>query len=116
MAEKTKWITADELFKKHKFDPEAPANKAAVAAMLAEQDEVALSDLRKTLELTQTDVAQKLSVSQNRISQIELADLEAMQLSTIRSYVEALGGQLVLGAVIKNKIVAIRESAPKRTK
>lgn len=112
MAEKTKWITADELFKKHKFDPESPANKAAVAAMLAEQDEVALADLRKTLELTQTDLAQKLSVSQNRISQIELAELGTIQIETLRNYLDALGGELILGAFINGEIVVIREKAP----
>ncbi len=112
MAEKTKWITADELFKKHKFDPESPANKAAVAAMLAEQDEVALADLRKTLELTQTDLAQKLSVSQNRISQIELAELGSIQIETLRNYLDALGGELILGAFINGEIVVIREKAP----
>lgn len=112
MVEKTKWITADELFKKHKFDPEAPANKAAVAAMLVEQDEVALSDLRKTLELTQTEVAQKLSVSQNRISQIELADLGTIQIETLRNYLDALGGELILGAYIHGEILVIREKAP----
>ena len=112
MAEKTKWITADDLFKKHNYDPESPANKAAVAAMLAEQDEVALSDLRKTLELTQTEVAQKLSVSQNRISQIELADLGTIQIETLRNYLDALGGELILGAYINGEILVIREKAP----
>lgn len=112
MAEKTKWITADELFKKHNFDPEAPANKAAVAAMLTEQDEIALSDLRKTFELTQTELAEKLSVSQNRISQIELADLGTIQVETLRNYLGALGGELILGAYINGEILVIREKAP----
>lgn len=112
MAEKTRWITAEELFKQHNFDPEAPANKAAVAAMLAEQDEVALSDLRKTLELTQTDVAEKLAVSQNRVSQIELAELGTIQIETLRNYLDALGGELILGAYINGEILVIREKAP----
>lgn len=116
MKPKTKYISAEELFAELGYDPEEKETKARLDKLRAKVDAVLLSDLRKAAELTQTDVAAKLDVSQNRVSQIELADLEAMQLSTIRSYVEALGGQLVLGAVIKNKIVAIRESAPKRTK
>ncbi|BDS50975.1 helix-turn-helix domain-containing protein [Rhodoluna lacicola] len=112
MKSKTKYISAEELFAEMGFDPEAPANKAAIAEMLAEQDAVVLSDLRKTLELTQTDVAQKLSVSQNRVSQIELADLGTIQIETLRNYLAALGGELILGAYINGEILVIREKAP----
>lgn len=112
MKPKTKYISAEELFAELGYDPNEKETKKRLEKLQAKVDAVLLSDLRKAAELTQTDMAAKLDVSQNRISQIELADLEAMQLSTIRGYVEALGGQLVFGAVIKNKIVAIRESAP----
>jgi DNA-binding XRE family transcriptional regulator len=116
MTPKTKYISAEALFAELGYDPNEKETKIRLEKLQAKVDAVLLSDLRKAAALTQTEMAVKLDVSQNRISQIELADLEAMQLSTIRNYVEALGGQLVFGAIIKNKIVAIRESAPKKVK
>lgn len=112
MKAKTKYITADELFAEMGFDPNTPENKAAVAALLAKQEAVQLSDLRRAAELTQTDMAERLNVSQNRVSQIELADLEKIQIDTLRNYIEALGGELILGAFINGEVVAIHESAP----
>lgn len=106
----TKWKSADEVFAKN------PANSDRVAVltaqMIAQQEAVQLSDLRRAAELTQTDMAERLNVSQNRVSQIELADLEKIQIDTLRNYIEALGGELILGAFINGEVVAIHESAP----
>ncbi|TAN47829.1 MAG: helix-turn-helix domain-containing protein [Rhodospirillales bacterium] len=76
-------------------------------ALLSE--EMRLEDLRRTLGLTQADLARKLKVNQPRVSKIEKrpdASLEAM-----RSYVEALGGKLEVVAVIDGKRVRIRKAA-----
>jgi transcriptional regulator with XRE-family HTH domain len=63
---------------------------AAKAAQLIE-DEMTLRDLRKAHELTQTRMAEALHISQDGVS------------STLRSYVEAMGGQLRLIAEFPNR-------------
>jgi transcriptional regulator with XRE-family HTH domain len=66
--------------------------KARAAALIAE--EMTLRDLRKARARTQVDMAQKLKVGQDSISRLEKR--QDMYLSTIRDYVEALGGTLEL--------------------
>lgn len=63
------------------------------AARLIER-EMTLRDLRKAHELTQTRMAEALHISQDGVSRIEKRS--DFLLSTLRSYVEAMGGQLRL--------------------
>lgn len=58
--------------------------------------EYKLKELRKQQGLTQQQLADKLGVTQNRISKLERLDLDRAELQTIRSYVNALGGELSL--------------------
>lgn len=53
-----------------------------------------LADLRKRRGRSQTELAQAMGVRQSRISQIENTDLSNASLSTLESYVEALGGHV----------------------
>lgn len=53
-----------------------------------------LLDFRKAIGLTQTEVAGRLSITQENVSRLEKRD--DMHLSTLRKYVEALGGELEL--------------------
>lgn len=53
-----------------------------------------LQELRESLALTQDQVAERLGVRQNRVSDIERGDLARVQLDTLRRYVEAVGGSL----------------------
>jgi transcriptional regulator with XRE-family HTH domain len=53
-----------------------------------------LRELREASHLTQVELAQRLDVSQNRVSRIEHGDIERVQVDTLRRYVEALGGTL----------------------
>ncbi len=53
-----------------------------------------LRELREEAELTQVQLAERLNVSQNRVSGIERGDIERAQIDTLRRYVEALGGSL----------------------
>jgi DNA-binding XRE family transcriptional regulator len=55
-----------------------------------------LREARKERHMTQVQVADAMGVSQNRVSQIENGDVDAMTMSSIRRYVEALGGRLTL--------------------
>ena len=59
-------------------------------------EEMSLRDLRRARRRTQTRVAQELGINQENVSRIERrADL---LLSTLNSYVEAMGGRLRLVA------------------
>lgn len=57
-------------------------------------DYLTLQDLRKARELTQTNLAETLGIKQATIAQMEKRS--DLLLSTVRSYVEAMGGSLQL--------------------
>ncbi len=59
--------------------------------------EMALEELRSARKITQSAVAKALKTSQGEVSRIEKRD--DMHLSTLRGYVEGLGGKLELTAV-----------------
>lgn len=75
-----------------------PVDRQAVDAhkksMLDEVRAYRLRELREMSQLTQVQMADRLHVSQNRVSRIEHGDLDRAQMSTLRRYVEAVGGQL----------------------
>jgi len=58
------------------------------------EEELTLRDLRKAHELTQQRVAEALHISQDGVSRIEKRS--DFLISTLRSYVEAMGGRLRL--------------------
>jgi transcriptional regulator with XRE-family HTH domain len=58
------------------------------------EEEMTLRDLRKAHELTQERIAEALHISQDGVSRIETRS--DFLLSTLRSYVEAMGGKLRL--------------------
>lgn len=58
--------------------------------------EYRLRELRQQQGLTQQQLADKLGLTQNRISKFERLDLDRAELQTIRRYLEALGGELSL--------------------
>ena len=59
--------------------------------------EIDLFDMRRALDLSQTDVAEGLGISQAAVSQLEHS--EDLKLSTLRRYLSRLGAQLRLIAV-----------------
>jgi DNA-binding XRE family transcriptional regulator len=63
-------------------------------AALAEVRAHRLADVRQEHGLTQTDLADRLHITQTAVSKIERGELARSELSTIRRYVEALGGKL----------------------
>src|ERR1044071_5419568 len=71
----------------------SPGARARVSQTL---DSMPLAEIRKAIGLTQTDLAGKLDLAQGSVSKIENA--ADMYLTTLRKYVEALGGQLRLTA------------------
>ena len=67
--------------------------------------ELPLEQLRSARSLTQTNMAQALGVNQSAISKIEKRT--DMYLSTLRSYVEAMGGSLEIQAIFPDGAVRV---------
>src|SRR6266581_7823372 len=86
-----------------KMDPASRSDNAL--RVRDELQRMALEELRNAKRLTQADMAEMLDVPQSSISRIEQrAD---MYLSTLRSYVHAMGGVLQIQAVFPDGTVAI---------
>lgn len=76
--------------------------KARSAKLLAE---LPLEQLRSARSLTQTNLAHLLGVNQSAISKMEKRT--DMYLSTLRSYIEAMGGNLEIQAVFPEGAVRV---------
>jgi DNA-binding XRE family transcriptional regulator len=75
-----------------------PGSAERLAALRADTvAEIGLYELRRALDRSQADLAVDVGVTQSAISQIERGD--DVKLSTLRNYVEGLGGQLRVFAV-----------------
>src|SRR5271170_7838203 len=83
--------TLDDMIKGLPVDQQREVN--AKAARLIEE-EMTLRDLRKAHALTQKRMAEVLHISQDGVSRIEKRS--DFLISTLRSYVEAMGGRLRL--------------------
>lgn len=92
---------ADVRRRKVPADQEASAR----ATLQALEDAVALSELRAAQGLTQVEVARRLGVRQGSVSELERR--EDVYLSTLREYVEALGGRLEVAAVFDGERVPV---------
>ncbi len=74
-----------------------------------------IRDARKHRALTQVQLADTLGISQGNVSRLETRS--DVYLSTLRSYVEALGGQLEIAAVFGDDrvVVAVGPGQPPST-
>lgn len=76
----------------------SPQRRANVEAhrrrMLNEVRAFRLRELREQRLLSQAEVAERIHLSQRRVSGIESGDIEKAQVDTLRRYVEAVGGTL----------------------
>lgn len=88
---------------KDKMSPESRARAQSIARDML--SEIALQDLRKSLHLTQEQIATVLDMKQAAISRLESQD--DMYISTLNSYVTALGGKLKLVAAFPDREVVI---------
>lgn len=71
----------------------------------AMQDALALAELRQSRHITQVQLAEVLGISQGNVSRLEARS--DVYLSTLRSYVEALGGHLEIVAVFGDDSVPV---------
>jgi predicted transcriptional regulator len=84
----------------------SPESRARVAARVREELALMpLRQLRRAREMTQTRLAELLEMDQGNISKLE--QRTDMYLSTLRSYVEAMGGALEIRAVFPDGVVKI---------
>ena len=83
-----------------KLPPERLAKVERRAAELREE-EMTLRELRKALALTQTAMAAKLDIKQASVARIE--QRSDLLLSTLRDYVEAMGGELEIVARLPDR-------------
>lgn len=85
-----------------------PARRARVEERVQEAlKAMPLEELRAARELTQTQLAQVLQVSQGAVSKVERRT--DMYISTLRSYVRAVGGDLEIRAVFPDGEVLINQ-------
>jgi hypothetical protein len=73
--------------------------KTRAAQLIAE--EMSLQDLRKAIGKTQTAIAKRLKVGQDAVSKLETRS--DMYISTLRGFVEAMGGELQLVATFPDR-------------
>ena len=83
-----------------RLPPERLAKVERRAAELREE-EMTLRELRKALALTQTAMAEKLAIKQASVARIE--QRSDLLLSTLRGYVEAMGGELEIVARLPDR-------------
>jgi transcriptional regulator with XRE-family HTH domain len=67
--------------------------------------EMTLRELRRLLGVTQTELAERLKTTQGEVSQAERRD--DSRLSTLRRYVEALGGKVEIIADFGDKRIKL---------
>lgn len=90
----------ERLYREH---PEAKDD--AVVIKQALDDALELAELRKHRGITQVQLAERLQISQGNVSELE--HRRELYLSTLREYVEALGGRLELAAVFPDERVSV---------
>ena len=72
---------------------------------IAEMVEYTLGELRRARKVTQDELARLLATTQPNVSRIERGG--EMELSTLRGYVEALGGRLEITAIFDDDRFAV---------
>ena len=96
--------------------PASRRQKVQARAQELIAEELTLQDIRKARKLTQEQMATTLNIGQDSISRLEKRS--DMMLSTMRSYIEAMGGSLELVARFPKRapviITSIRDVSPQQ--
>jgi DNA-binding transcriptional regulator YiaG len=92
--------------KDSKLSPESLARVRARAR--AELQELTLKALRQDLSLTQVEASRTASMTQSELSRLESRNDHLT--STLRRYVEALGGELEVTAVFGGRRIKITDA------
>jgi predicted transcriptional regulator len=91
--------------KQSRLSPEAEARVRA--RVEAQMGELTLKAMRQELELTQTEVSRSADMTQSELSRLESRTDHLT--STLRRYVEALGGKLEITAVFGDRRVKLKD-------
>jgi predicted transcriptional regulator len=86
----------------------AQSQKRARAKTVAEINQLTLKALRNELKLTQTQVSRVAEMTQSELSRVESRNDHLT--STLRRYVEALGGELEISAIIDNRRIKLSDA------
>ena len=87
-----------------RMSPEARAAGEAEAIRLGEEME--LAQIRQALKLSQTELGRELHIGQASVAKIEKRT--DMYVSTLRRFIEAMGGELEIVARFPDRTVKIR--------
>jgi predicted transcriptional regulator len=88
-----------------KMSPERQVRAQAKTNVMLE--EMALNELRQAFKLSQEEMANRLNVKQPAISKIEKNT--DMYISTLRRFIEAMGGELDISARFNNELIHINQ-------
>ncbi len=91
--------------KQSRLSPEAEARVRA--RVEANVEELTLKAMRQELELTQAEVGRSAEMTQSELSRLESRTDHLT--STLRRYVEALGGKLEISAVFGDRRVKLKD-------
>lgn len=102
----------DEITQERRTDPDYEARMVEAHAELAAETEAyfrSLADVRRAHDMTQEKLAEALGIKQTSFSKVERAHERHadLYLSTIRRFIEAMGGQLRMTAVFPDAEVPI---------
>ena len=81
--------------------------KINTRAKKLEEEYLTLQDLRKDLNFTQENMAKKLHIKQENISRLERRS--DMLFSTLRNYIQAMGGDLKIVTKFPNRAPVVLE-------
>lgn len=59
-----------------------------------------LKEARKQQDVTQKQLAERMDVSQKRVSSLESGDVDKTEIRTLRRYLDAIGGRLQVNAIM----------------
>lgn len=96
MSTKTKTTAWNNVRAKRPIDEATVAEH--VSRMEAEERAYRLREIREEQGVTQKELAERMAITQPTISALESGDLDRSGLSTLKSYVEALGGTIEVTA------------------
>ena len=88
-----------------------PVNQPSVDAhkkrMLAEMRAYRLKEIRESAGLTQQQLADRVGVTEKQVSKIENDNVANSKVSTLRSYLEALGGDMAVEFIRGDARIAV---------
>jgi transcriptional regulator with XRE-family HTH domain len=108
-----RYVTLEEVVRKR------PVNEGRVKRLknqlLVRNSAARLAELRKSLNLTQKELAKKVGVDQSHVSRIESGNFFELEFSTLERYIEALGGKIEVRARFGENSLLLLDSKGEKT-